>query len=108
MEREREMERGRERERERGGPRVTGMPFKRVTLSKSGGLSCVQAGHALAAASEGVAMHYSAVFLLFLLPGAFVALDSDTLALLSPSRTLRVCIQTLILDFGNPHVDYVT
>lgn len=47
-------------------------------------------GHALAAAAEGVGLHYMAVFALVFLPGALVALDVDTLSLLSPSRKLRV------------------
>lgn len=49
----------------------------------------MQAGHALAAASEGVGVHYVAAFSLLLLPGAYVALDGDTLAVLGPWRTLR-------------------
>ena len=50
----------------------------------------VQAGHALAAASEGVGVHHIAAFSMLLLPGAYVALDADTLAVLGPWRTLRV------------------
>ena len=50
----------------------------------------MQAGHALAAASEGVGVHHIAAFSMLLLPGAYVALDADTLAVLGPWRTLRV------------------
>ncbi|KAK9863384.1 hypothetical protein WJX84_000295 [Apatococcus fuscideae] len=53
-------------------------------------VSVHEAGHALAAASEGVGVHYVAAFSLLLLPGAYVALDGDTLAVLGPWRTLRV------------------
>lgn len=35
-------------------------------------------------------MHHMAAFLLLLLPGAYVALDTETLAVLSPLRALRV------------------
>lgn len=50
----------------------------------------VQAGHALAAASEGVGVQHVGAFTLLLLPGAYVALDSGALAALGPWRTLRV------------------
>lgn len=50
----------------------------------------MQAGHALAAAAEGVGIHHMAVFLVLLLPGAYVALDTDTLTILIPLRSLRV------------------
>ncbi|EIE24169.1 hypothetical protein COCSUDRAFT_41457 [Coccomyxa subellipsoidea C-169] len=49
-----------------------------------------EAGHALAAAAEGVGIHHMAVFLVLLLPGAYVALDTDTLTILNPLRSLRV------------------
>ena len=49
-----------------------------------------QAGHALAAAAEGIGIQHMAAFVIFLLPGAYVALDTDTLSILSPLRTLRV------------------
>jgi hypothetical protein len=49
----------------------------------------MQAGHALAAAAEGVGVHHIAAFLVLLLPGAYVALDTETLAVLSPLRELR-------------------
>lgn len=52
---------------------------------------CTQAGHALAAASEGVGVQNVGAFTLLLLPGAYVALDSGALATLGPWRTLRVC-----------------
>ena len=51
----------------------------------------MQAGHALAAASEGVGVQQVGAFTLLLLPGAYVALDSGALATLGPWRTLRVC-----------------
>lgn len=51
----------------------------------------MQAGHALAAASEGVGVQNVGAFTLLLLPGAYVALDSGALATLGPWRTLRVC-----------------
>lgn len=50
----------------------------------------VQAGHALAAAAEGVGLHHLAAFTVLLLPGAYVALDTETLQVLSPWRALRV------------------
>ncbi|CAL8462284.1 g1815 [Coccomyxa elongata] len=49
-----------------------------------------EAGHALAAAAEGIGIQHMAVFVILLLPGAYVALDTDTLSVLSPLRTLRV------------------
>ncbi len=55
----------------------------------------LQAGHALAAASEGVGVHHIAAFSMLLLPGAYVALDADTLAVLGPWRTLRVSLPGL-------------
>ena len=60
--------------------------------SLSGCCLCVllQAGHALAAASEGVGVQHVAAFTLLLLPGAYVALDTGTLTVLGPWRTLRV------------------
>ena len=51
---------------------------------------CLQSGHALAAAAEGVPLQQVAVFLLLGLPGAYVMLDSDALKALTPWRTLRV------------------
>lgn len=53
-------------------------------------LLSMQAGHALAAASEGVGVQHVGAFTLLLLPGAYVALDSGALAALGPWRTLRV------------------
>ena len=50
----------------------------------------LQAGHALAAAAEGVGLRHVAAFTVLLLPGAYVELDTETLAVLSPWRTLRV------------------
>ncbi len=50
----------------------------------------VQAGHALAAAAEGVGIHAVSFFLLLLLPGAYVTLNTDNLAVLGPSRALNV------------------
>ena len=50
----------------------------------------LQAGHALAAASEGVGVQQVGAFTLLLLPGAYVTLDSGALATLGPWRTLRV------------------
>ena len=35
-------------------------------------------------------MHHAAAFLVLLLPGAYVMLDTDTLGVLGPLRTLRV------------------
>lgn len=53
---------------------------------------CVlQAGHAVAAAAEGVGVQHVGAFTLLLLPGAYVAMDSGALATLGPWRTLRVC-----------------
>lgn len=51
----------------------------------------MQAGHAFAAAAEGVGIHHVAAFSVLLLPGALIALDTETMAVLSPARTLRVC-----------------
>ena len=53
-------------------------------------LAAMQAGHALAAASEGIGVQNVGAFTLLLLPGAYVALDSGALATLGPWRTLRV------------------
>ena len=50
----------------------------------------VQAGHALAAAAEGIGIHAVSFFLLLLLPGAYVTLNTDNLAVLGPSRALNV------------------
>ncbi len=50
----------------------------------------LQAGHALAAAAEGVGIHAVSFFLLLLLPGAYVTLNTDNLAILGPSRALNV------------------
>ena len=50
----------------------------------------LQAGHALAAAAEGVGIHAVSFFLLLLLPGAYVTLNTDNLAVLGPSRALNV------------------
>ena len=52
--------------------------------------SYLQAGHALAAAAEGVGIHAVSFFLLLLLPGAYVTLNTDNLAVLGPSRALNV------------------
>ena len=49
-----------------------------------------QAGHALAAATEGVQVTGAGISLLLLLPAAFVELDSDDLAALSRRSALRV------------------
>ena len=65
------------------------IPKTRSTISSP--LPCpAQSGHALAAASEGVPIRHFAVFLALGLPGAYVMLDHDTLAGLSPMRILRV------------------
>jgi hypothetical protein len=50
----------------------------------------MQAGHAAAAAAEGVPVLHAAAFLLLLLPGAWVALEEGALAALPPERLLRV------------------
>ena len=55
----------------------------------------MQAGHAFAAAAEGVGIHHVAAFSVLLLPGALIALDTETMAVLSPARTLRARILTL-------------
>ncbi|KAH7424279.1 hypothetical protein KP509_11G000700 [Ceratopteris richardii] len=47
-------------------------------------------GHALAAASEGVPIEHVAVFLACLVPGALVALNQESLQVLSPIRSLRI------------------
>lgn len=49
-----------------------------------------EAGHAIAAASEGVRTVKVAAFLVAILPGAFVALDAEGLDALPPSRSLRI------------------
>ncbi|KAK9817848.1 hypothetical protein WJX72_003051 [[Myrmecia] bisecta] len=49
-----------------------------------------EAGHAIAAASEGIGVQQVGAFMLLLLPGAYVALDTNTLAVLAAWRTLRV------------------
>lgn len=71
-----------------------------------GKLTVFQAGHALAAASEGVGVQHLGAFTLLLLPGAYVALDSGALAALRPWRTLRVS-HTLhcVLLCAPDHVD---
>lgn len=53
-------------------------------------MAVLQAGHAAAAAAEGVPLHHAAVFLALLLPGAWVALEEGALAALAPRRLLRV------------------
>ena len=59
----------------------------------SKGEACnLQAGHAFAAAAEGVGIHHVAAFSIVLLPGAFVALDTETMAVLSPARTLKASL----------------
>ena len=62
-------------------------------------LTVFQAGHALAAASEGVGVQHLGAFTLLLLPGAYVALDAGALAALRPWRTLRVSrtLQSVLL-----------
>lgn len=55
-------------------------------------LAAAQCGHALAAAAEGVTLHHVALFLVLAMPGAYVALDSEGLAALTPWRVLRVRI----------------
>lgn len=64
----------------------------KATKSSAGDekVSLLQAGHALAAAAEGVGLHHLAAFTVVLLPGAYVALDTETLHVLNPWRTLRV------------------
>ena len=57
---------------------------------KTADMLVLQAGHALAAASEGVGVQHLGAFTLLLMPGAYVALDSGALAALRPWRTLRV------------------
>eukprot|EP00884_Botryococcus_braunii_P021430 jgi/Botrbrau1/7971/Bobra.9_2s0122.1 len=83
-----------------GAPNGLSLAIPGVTIPWSHGLylwlaailsiSVHEVGHAVAAAAEGVGLHYMAVFVLVFLPGALVALDIDTLNLLSPSRKLRV------------------
>ncbi len=51
---------------------------------------CAQSGHALAAAAEGVTLHHIAFFLALGVPGAYVSMDSEGLAALTPWRVLRV------------------
>lgn len=51
---------------------------------------CLQSGHALAAATEGVPVRHIAAFLALGLPGAYVVLDQDSLTALTPFRILRV------------------
>ena len=55
----------------------------------------LQVGHALAAAAEGVGINAVSFFLLLLLPGAYVTLNTDNLAVLGPSRALNVSSRTL-------------
>ena len=62
---------------------LAGMQGRRVSVP-------LQAGHALAAAAEGVGIHAFSFFLLLLLPGAYVTLNTDCLAVLGPSRALNV------------------
>lgn len=50
----------------------------------------MQAGHALAAAAEGVGIHAVSFFMVLLLPGAYVTLNTDNLAVLGPWRALNV------------------
>ena len=50
----------------------------------------MQAGHALAAAAEGVGLCGVSLFLFLLLPGAYVSLNTDNLAVLGPLKALRV------------------
>lgn len=59
-------------------------------LATAASIAIHEAGHALAAASEGVGVQQVGAFTLLLLPGAYVALDSGALATLGPWRTLRV------------------
>ncbi|RUP50327.1 hypothetical protein BC936DRAFT_139614, partial [Jimgerdemannia flammicorona] len=49
-----------------------------------------EAGHAIAAAREGIPINNAGIFLYILYPGAFVDIPSRTLALLPPLRQLRV------------------
>ena len=50
----------------------------------------MQVGHGLAAAAEGVGIHAVSFFLLLVLPGAYVTLNADNLAVLGPLRALNV------------------
>ncbi|KAL3136923.1 hypothetical protein ABBQ32_006529 [Trebouxia sp. C0010 RCD-2024] len=59
-------------------------------IATAASIAIHEAGHALAAASEGVGVQNVGAFTLLLLPGAYVALDSGALATLGPWRTLRV------------------
>ena len=52
--------------------------------------SYMQVGHGLAAAAEGVGIHAVSFFLLLVLPGAYVTLNADNLAVLGPLRALNV------------------
>ncbi|DBB04615.1 TPA: hypothetical protein ACH3X1_012685 [Trebouxia sp. C0004] len=59
-------------------------------LATAASIAVHEAGHAVAAASEGVGVQHVGAFTLLLLPGAYVALDSGALGTLGPWRTLRV------------------
>ena len=54
-----------------------------------------QSGHALAAAAEGVPLHHIAFFMAVWVPGAYVVLDAESLAQLTPWRVLRVRFEHL-------------
>ncbi|KAI5059433.1 hypothetical protein GOP47_0025752 [Adiantum capillus-veneris] len=64
------------------------LPYMIVAITISVGFH--EVGHAIAAASEGVPIEHIAVFLACLVPGALVALNQDSLQLLSPIRALRI------------------
>ncbi|KAK9826787.1 hypothetical protein WJX81_000744 [Elliptochloris bilobata] len=59
-------------------------------LATAAALTVHEAGHAAAAAAEGVPLHHAAASLALLLPGAWVALEEGALAALPPQRQLRV------------------
>ena len=56
----------------------------------------MQVGHGLAAAAEGVGIHSVSFFLLLVLPGAYVTLNADNLAVLGPLRALNVSSPRLL------------
>ena len=63
-----------------------------------------------AAASEGVGVQHVAAFTLLLLPGAYVALDTGTLTVLGPWRTLRVrlpCDMPCAISSGPGRIAYL-
>ena len=74
---------------------MIGCPASCTSLN-SGVHSSLQSGHALAAAAEGVPCTRVALFLAVCLPGAFVELDDESLAALTPWRVLRVRCRALV------------